>query len=64
MVFSRTWGLREKGIGEIENQILSQNMFDESESFVAGVNLVRNTISDKIVGVNTRSMQFFINLCQ
>lgn len=38
-------------------------MFDESESFVAGVNLVRNTISDKIVGVNTRSMQFFTNLC-
>ena len=39
-------------------------MYDESEAFVEGVNLVRNTIQDKIVGVNTRSMHFFTNLCQ
>lgn len=64
MIFSRTWGLREKGIDEIEDQVLNRNMFDEGESFVASVNLVRNTIQDKIVGVNTRSMQFFTNLCQ
>ena len=56
MVFSRTWGLREKGIDEIEDMILNRNMFDEAEAFVAGVDLVRNTISDKIIGVNTRSM--------
>ena len=31
---------------------------------MAGVGAVRHTIADKIVGVCTRSIQFFINLCQ
>lgn len=64
MIFSRTWALREKGIDQIEDEILNQNKFDEAEAFVAGVGVVRHTISDKIVGVCTRSIQFFINLCQ
>lgn len=64
MIFSRTWGLREKGIDQIENEILDQNKFDEAEAFVAGVGVVRHTIGDKIIGVCTRSIQFFTNLSQ
>jgi len=64
MIFSRTWALREKGIDEIEDMILNQNKFDEGEAFVGGVGVVRHTISDKIIGVCTRSISFFVNLCQ
>ena len=63
-IFSRTWALREKGIDEIEDDILNANKFDEAEAFVAGVGVVNQTITDKIIGVCTRSINFFINLCQ
>ena len=39
-IFSRTWALREKGIDEIEDDILNANKFDEAEAFVAGVGVV------------------------
>jgi len=64
MIFSRTWGLRERGIEQIEDEILNQNKFEEAEAFVAGVGVVRHTIGDKIIGVCTRSIQFLTNLCQ
>ena len=64
MIFSRTWALREKGIEQIENDTLNMNKFDESDAFVAGVSVVRHTISDKIIGVCTRSIVFFSQLCQ
>ena len=56
MLFSRTWALREKGIDQIEDAVLNKNQFDEAEAFVAGVGVVRHTISDKIIGVCTRSI--------
>ena len=64
MIFSRTWALREKGIDQIEDESLNQTRLDESKAFVAGVGVVRHTISDKIIGVCTRSIQFFTSLCQ
>ena len=64
MLFSRTWALREKGIDQIEDEILNQNRHEESQAFVAGVGVVKNTITDKIIGVCTRSIQFFASLCQ
>lgn len=63
-IFSRTWALREKGIDEIENEILNNNRIDEAEAFVAGVAVVHHTITDKIIGVCTRSINFFVSLCQ
>lgn len=63
-IFSRTWALREQGIDQVEDVILNQNKIDEAEAFVAGVAVVRHTIADKIIGVCTRSIQFFVSLCQ
>ena len=63
MIFSSTWALREKGIDQIEDEVLNQNSFDEGQAFVAGVGVVRQTISDKIVSVCAKSIQFFTNLC-
>lgn len=63
MIFSRTWALREKGIDQIEDEILNQGRFDEAEAFAAGVGIVRYTIQDKIIGVCTKSIQFLTSLC-
>ena len=50
-IFSRTWGLREEGISNVEDEILNMNKYDESEAFTGGIGVVRNTIGDKISGV-------------
>ena len=38
-------------------------MYDESEAFVGGIGVVRNTVGDKISGVCQRSLQLLTNLC-
>jgi hypothetical protein len=64
-IFSRTWNLREEGIGEIEDQILDQQYSgDESEVFVNAIAVVRHTIGDKIMGVFSRSIAFLIKLTE
>ena len=56
-IFSRTWSLREGGISEIEESILgAKYSADEGLAFVAGVAVVRHTITDKIMGVCSRSI--------
>ena len=62
-IFSRTWGLREEGITNIEDEILNQNKYDPAAAFVGGVGVARNTVSDKISGVGQRSIQLIKNLC-
>lgn len=61
-VFSRTWMLREEGIGEIEQQIMDGKI-DGNTGFVAGIGVCKETISDKISGVCLRSTKFLVNLC-
>jgi len=55
-IFSRTWNLREEGINEIEELIVSGRRKDQSELFVAGIAVVKQTISDKILGVVQRAI--------
>lgn len=62
-IFSRTWNLREEGIAEIEDSIMSGRPNNVTEVFTACIAVVKLTIGDKIVGVAQRSIQFFINLC-
>ena len=62
-IFSRTWSLREKGLQEIEDDIVNRRCGDEAEAFVGGVHIVKNTIADKIAGVCQRSIVFMTNLC-
>ena len=44
--------------------VINNNRIDEAEAFVAGVAVVHHTITDKIIGVCTRSINFFVSLCQ
>ena len=62
-IFSRSWNLREEGIGEVEDQIMQGRPTNPNEVFFHGIAIVKQTIADKIVGVTQRSIQFFINLC-
>lgn len=55
-IFSRAWNLREEGINEIEEIIVSGRRKDQSELFVAGIAVVKQTISDKILGVVQRAI--------
>ena len=50
-IFSRTWNLREQGLGEIEEEIMRGYKFDLQDVFVAVVTIVKQSISDKIIGV-------------
>jgi hypothetical protein len=62
-IFSKTWGLREEGLNQLEDEILAQQKYDPGEAFVAGIGVVKHTIGDKIVSVCQRSVQFLTNLC-
>jgi len=62
MLLSRTWTLREKAIKMIEDQIM-QGSLDINDSLTTGVNVVKITISDKIVGVVQVSMALLLVLC-
>ena len=62
-IFSRTWTLREEGISEIEEQIISGRNPGKPEIFMGAVNLVKITIVDKIIGVCQRAIQFLITIC-
>jgi len=50
-IFSRTWNLREQGLGEIEEEIMRGYKSDLQDVFVAVVTIVKQSISDKIIGV-------------
>jgi hypothetical protein len=54
--------LREEGIAEIEDQILAGRPKDQTEVFIAGIAVVKQTITDKIIGVTQRAITFLINL--
>jgi hypothetical protein len=62
-IFSRTWNLREEGVAEIEDLIMQGRRKDQTEVFLASITVIKVTISDKIIGVCQRSIQFLINLC-
>lgn len=42
---------------------MTQQQYDPSEAFVAGVAVVRHTISDKIIQICNRAIAFLTNLC-
>ena len=50
-IFSRTWNLREQGLGEIEEEIMRGYKSNLSDTFMATVTIVKQSISDKIIGV-------------
>jgi hypothetical protein len=50
-IFSKSWNLREEGIAEIEDQIMQSRPKNPTEIFVSSIAVVKQTISDKIVGV-------------
>lgn len=62
-IFSRTWNLREQGLGEIEEDIMRGYKTNISDTFMAAVSIVKSTIGDKIIGVCQRSIQLLINIC-
>lgn len=62
-IFSRTWNLREQGLGEIEKDIMRGYKTNISDTFMAAVSIVKSTIGDKIIGVCQRSIQLLINIC-
>ena len=59
-IFSSTWGLREDGIAEVEDQVLSTGRPDQ---FTAGIGVVKETLGDKISGVVSRSIKLLTTLC-
>jgi hypothetical protein len=62
-VFSRTWALREDGIGEIEDMILQGGNSGDSLMFLNGIGVANETLGDKISGVCLRAIKFLGNLC-
>jgi len=62
-VFSRTWMLREEGIGEVESQILQGQVSDVKKGFTASITVIKETIVDKLSGVCLRAIKFLENLC-
>lgn len=62
-IFSRTWALREEGIGEVEDMILGGKVNDINHGFISSISVIKETIGDKISGVCLRSIKFLENLC-
>jgi len=62
-VFSRTWGLREEGIGEIEEMILEGGNNADGKMFLNGISIANETLGDKISGVCLRSIKYLGSLC-
>jgi hypothetical protein len=62
-IFSRTWGLREDGIGEIEQIILNGGNNGDNLMFLNGIGVSHETLGDKISGVCLRSIKFLGSLC-
>ena len=62
-IFSKTLNLREQGIGEIEADIMRGYKSNLTDTFMAAVSIVKNTIGDKIIGVCQRSIHLLINIC-
>ena len=62
-VFSRTWGLREEGIGEIEEMILGGGNNTDGQMFLNGIGVANETLGDKISGVCLRSIKYLGSLC-
>jgi hypothetical protein len=55
LVLSRSWTLREKGLNQIWDLIFS-NIIEPNQAFIAGLNIVRLTVDDKIAAVCNTSM--------
>ena len=62
-IFSRTWNLREQGLSEIEEEIMRGYKSNLSDTFMAAITIVKQSISDKIIGVCQRAIQLLINVC-
>ena len=64
-LFSRTWQLKEEGLGEIEDEVLNnQRKYNREDAFVNAVGAVRFTIGDKMAQVIQRSCLLLSNVCQ
>ena len=55
LVLSRSWTLREKGLNQIKDLIFS-NIIEPNQAFIAGLNIAKLTVDDKIAAVCNKSM--------
>jgi hypothetical protein len=55
LILSRIWTLREKGLKQIQDLIIS-NSIEPNQAFIAGLNVVKLTVDDKIAAVSNTSM--------
>ena len=63
-IFARTWNLREKGIQEIEAIVKNGSQgLTPNDVFISGIEIVKLTITDKIIGVYQASIQLLTNIC-